>query len=250
VGAGDTLVGAVTSLLGVKMADAITSDRLLTCSRSARFSGARSLRRGEAEGRLAARRNSNLLEFLKGRNMKKLRLSVAMLTLLAIGTLAGCSGTAASPDVSNSIRKSLDQAGFKDVSVSQDRDKGIVTLGGQVATENDKSHAESLAKSFAGAQVVADQIAVIPVGVEKEAKAVNSDLDEGIEKNLDAALIQNKMHDNVKYEVKSGVVTLTGEVNSQYQRDHAEKVATRVPNVKQVVNDLQVKNQKASSSSQ
>ena len=70
--------------------------------------------------------------------MKKLRLSVTMLTLLAVGTLAGCSGTPRkSPDVSDSIRKSLDQAGFKDVSVSQDRDKGIVTLGGQVASEND-----------------------------------------------------------------------------------------------------------------
>jgi hyperosmotically inducible periplasmic protein len=180
--------------------------------------------------------------------MKKLRLSVAMLGLLAVGTLAGCSGTAASPDVSDGIRKSLDQAGFKNVSVSQDRDKGIVTLSGQVASENAKSQAESLAKSLAGAQVVADQIAVVPKGVEKEAKAVNSDLDEGIEKNLDAALIQNRMHGNVKYEVKSGVVTLTGEVNSQYKRDHAEQVATRVPNVKQVVNDLQVKNQKASSS--
>ena len=180
--------------------------------------------------------------------MKKLRLSVAMLTLVAVGAMAGCSGTAASPDVSESIRKSLDRAGFKDVSVSQDREKGIVTLGGQVGSENDKSEAESLAKSLAGAQVVADQIAVIPKGVEKEAKAVNSDLDEGIEKNLDAALIQNRMHGNVKYEVKSGVVTLTGEVNSQYKRDHAEQVATRVPNVKQVVNDLQVKNQKASSS--
>jgi hyperosmotically inducible protein len=181
--------------------------------------------------------------------MKKLRLLVAMLALLAIGILAGCSGTATkSPDISDSIRKSLDQAGFKNVSVSQDRDKGIVTLGGQVASESDKSQAESLAKSLAGAQVVADQIAVVPVGIEKEAKAVNSDLDDGIEKNLDAALIQNKMHDNVKYEVKSGVVTLTGEVNSQYKRDQAEKVATSVPNVKQVVNDLQVKNQKASSS--
>ena len=122
-----------------------------------------------------------------------------------------------------------------------------MTLGGQVASEDDKSQAESLAKSLAGAQVVANQIAVIPVGVEKDAKAVNSDLDQGIEKNLDAALIQNSMHDNVKYEVKSGVVTLTGEVNSQSKRDQAEKVATSVPNVKQVVNDLQVKNQKASS---
>jgi hyperosmotically inducible periplasmic protein len=181
--------------------------------------------------------------------MKKLRLSVAMFALLAVGILAGCSQTATkSPDVSDSIRKSLDQAGFKDVSVSQDRDKGVVTLGGQVTSENDKAQAESLAKSLAGAQVVANQIAVVPVGVEKEAKAVNSDLDQGIEKNLDAALIQNKMHGGVKYDVKNGVVTLTGEVNSQDKRDRAEKVATSVPNVKQVVNNLQVKNQKASSS--
>jgi len=52
----------------------------------------------------------------------------------------------------------------------------------------------------------------------------------------------------VKYEVKNGVVMLTGEVNSQHKRDFAEKVANGVPNVRQVVNDLQVKNQKATSS--
>jgi hyperosmotically inducible protein len=89
---------------------------------------------------------------------------------------------------------------------------------------------------------------VVPVGAEKDAKAVKSDLDRGIEENLDVALIQNQMHDKVKYEVKSGVVTLSGEVNSQDKRDNAEKVATNVANVKQVVNDLQVKDQKASSS--
>jgi hyperosmotically inducible periplasmic protein len=181
--------------------------------------------------------------------MKKLRLSVATVALLAVAILAGCSRPSTkSPEVSDNIRKSLDQAGFKDVEVSQDRDKGVVTLSGKVTSENDKSQAESLAKSLAVGQVVADQIAVIPVGIEKDARAVNSDLDDGIEKNLDAALIQNSMHDDVKYEVKSNVVTLTGEVNSQSKRDQAERVATSVPNVKQVVNDLQVKNQKASSS--
>ena len=95
--------------------------------------------------------------------MKSLRLSVTVLALLAVGTLSGCSGTAAkSPNVADSIRKSLDQAELKDVSVSQDRDKGIVTLGGHVTNENDKSQAESLAKSYAGAQVVADQSPLFP----------------------------------------------------------------------------------------
>ena len=181
--------------------------------------------------------------------MNTIKLLFASLTLLAIGATLGCSGASAkSPDVSDNIRNSLDQAGVKNVSVKEDRDKGVVTLGGNVTSENAKSQAETLAKSLAGAQVVADEIAVIPVGVEEDAKAVNSDLDKGIEKNLDAALIQNKMHDHVKYEVKSGVVTLSGEVNSQDKRNNAERVATNVPNVKQVVNDLQVREQKASSS--
>ncbi len=181
--------------------------------------------------------------------MNKLRLSIVVMALLALGVVAGCSRTSTkSPEVSDNIRKSLDQAGFKGVSVSQDRDKGVVTLGGKVTSENDKAQAESVAKSLAVGQVVADQIAVIPVGLEKDAKTVNSDLDDGIEKNLDAALIQNTMHDNVKFAVKNNVVTLTGDVNSQLKREQAETVAAAVPNVKQVVNDLQVKDQKASSS--
>ena len=180
--------------------------------------------------------------------MKTLKLFFTLLTLLAIGTLASCSGTSAkSPDVSDSIRKSLDQAGLKNVSVTQDRDKGVVTLGGNVAADADKLQAESIAKSMATGQVVADQIAVIPPGAERDAETVNSDLDQGIEKNLDAALIQNRLQKGVKYDVKSGVVTLTGEVNSQSKRAQVGQVASAVPNVRQVVNELQVKDQKATS---
>lgn len=181
--------------------------------------------------------------------MKMTKLLVAVLTLAAIGTMAGCRGTPAkSPDVSDNIRKSLDQAGLKDVTVTQDTDKGIVTLGGQVANDNQKAQAESLAKSLAAGEVVADQIAVIPAGGAADANAVNSDLDQGIEKNLDAALIQNKMKGLVNYTVKNGVVTLTGEVSSDDLRTNAEKAATGVPNVRQVVNAIEVvKNRKASS---
>jgi osmotically-inducible protein OsmY len=95
---------------------------------------------------------------------------------------------------------------------------------------------------------VANQIAVVLTGAESQSKTVNADLDSGIEKNLDAALVQNKLHKSVKYTVKNAVVTLTGEVSTQAQRAMAEKVASQVPNVKQVVNELQAKNQKATSS--
>lgn len=95
---------------------------------------------------------------------------------------------------------------------------------------------------------MANQIAVTPPGVEGEAKRVNPDLDAGIEKNLDAALITNRLQKAVKFDVKNGVVTLTGEVNSKTQRARAEKVASSVLNVKQVVNELEIKNPKATSS--
>ena len=180
--------------------------------------------------------------------MKTLANWPAYLTVVAVGILAGCSHTVKPPDVAVSIRTALDQAGFKKVSVDQDRDKGVVTLGGQVGADADKAQAEALARSLAGGEVVADQIAVLPMGAESEARTMNSDLDKGIEQNLDAALVAGKLHDGVKYAVKNHVVTLTGEVDSQSKRRAVAGVAASVPNVQQVVNELQVKNQKATSS--
>ena len=52
----------------------------------------------------------------------------------------------------------------------------------------------------------------------------------------------------VTYDVKTGVVTLKGDVNSQSMRSQAAQVASSVPNVQQVVNELQIKNQRASTS--
>ena len=176
----------------------------------------------------------------------------AVLGLMALAALVATQACTTSPtmapDVTGSIKDALKGAGLNDVSVSQDRDKGVVTLKGSVTGEMDKAKAETLAKSLAGSQVVGNEIAVLPPGAESMAKAVNSDLDDAIKKNLHATLLENNLQDLVKYDVKVGVVTLTGEVTSQAQRSDAQRIALVVPNVKQVVNKLDVKNQKASSS--
>ena len=65
---------------------------------------------------------------------------------------------------------------------------------------------------------------------------------------MDAELIKNRLHEHVKYAVKNHVVTLTGDVDSQGKRAQAKEVASQVLNVQQVVNELQVKAQKATSS--
>lgn len=181
--------------------------------------------------------------------MKMLKPFLSLLTVVVAGTLVGCSTTTTkAPDVNDSLRISLDQSGLKDVSLRQDRDKGVVTLGGHVKADAEKLQAEFIAKSIAGSEVVSNQIAVIPPGDATEAKMVASDLDKGIVGNLDAALIQDKLHGSVQYSVKNSVVTLTGAVDSPTKRAQAETDASTVPNVQQVVNELQIKNLKATSS--
>jgi hyperosmotically inducible periplasmic protein len=179
--------------------------------------------------------------------MKILTHWVPLLSMTVVLALTGCSNTTKSPAVSSAVRKALDQAGLKKVSVDQDRDKGVVTLGGQVSADGDKAQAESIAKSVAAGQVVSNQIAVVSAGAESDTRTVYKDLDKGIADNLDAALIQAKLHDGIKFSVKNQVVTLTGDVDSEAKRAQVQSTAGTVPNVQQVVNELQVKNQKASS---
>ena len=180
--------------------------------------------------------------------MKSLKLVSALYVAIAIAASLGCSDRSKAPDVSNDIRHALNQGGLNDVSVSQDRDKGVVTLGGKVRTGDDKARAESIAKSIAGNEVVSNEIGVRPNGDEGTAKKVDSDLDSGIDKNLDAMLVQHKLKNDVRYDVSNGVVTLKGTVPSQDRRSSVQNLAEQVPNVKQVVNELEVKHQRASSS--
>jgi hyperosmotically inducible periplasmic protein len=172
-------------------------------------------------------------------------LLLAGLLVLSTFPFSGCAREATkSPDVSGDVRNALDRAGLRDVHVSQDRDKGVVTLTGDVRSSDAKSEAESITRSIAAGQVVSDEVAVVPAG-DNDVKAVNADLDKAIDKNLDAALIQNRLNKAVRYDVKNGVVTLKGEVNSEAKRTAAQRIAASVPNVQQVINELDVKNQKA-----
>ncbi|HEV2401317.1 MAG TPA: BON domain-containing protein [Candidatus Sulfotelmatobacter sp.] len=172
---------------------------------------------------------------------------IGMMMGVALAVTLGCTTNSKAPDVTDNVRNALDSAGLSDVHVSDDRDKNVVTLSGTVPADDDKGRAESIAKSQAGSAVVADEIAVRPKGDESTAKKVDSDVDAGIEKNLDAMLVAHKMNHDVHYDVNNGVVTLKGNVVSQGQRSSVEKLAENVPNVKQVVNEIDVKNQRATS---
>lgn len=106
--------------------------------------------------------------------MKSSQLPLTMVTLLALGTLAACSAnstksadatdSAKSAEISANIRKSLDDAGLKQVSASHDHGSGMVTLAGEASSEEEKGKAESIAKSMSGGHAVSNHIAVMPMG--------------------------------------------------------------------------------------
>ena len=140
------------------------------------------------------------------------------------------------------VKKALEQAELKNVTVSEDRDKNTITLGGTVHSDEAKAKAAEVAKATANTRIIANEIRVQPIGSESEAKDVTSNLDDAIEKNYKAALIEtglDKQH--VRFKAKNGVLTLTGSVKNAKERQQAEKLAAGIPNTRQVLNQIEVR---------
>lgn len=142
----------------------------------------------------------------------------------------------------DAVSRALEQADLKGVTVSEDRDKNTITLGGKLHSDDAKNRAGEVAKSAAPGRLIANEVSVQPVGEESEARAVTSNLDDAIEKDYKAALISSHLDkQHIRYAASNGVLTLNGTVQNTGQKQEAEKLAGKVPNVKEVVNQLDVK---------
>jgi len=176
--------------------------------------------------------------------MRSIRLTgfAAVLLLLAFG-LACNSRKAENPPLKDNVKKAMEQADLKDVTVDEDVDKNVVTLGGKVHTEDAKNRAGDVAKSAAPNRVIANEISIEPVDNESAAKDIAKNVDDAIEKNYKAALIANHLDkQHISFKSKNGVLTLKGRVNTADDRQAAQDIAKTVPKVQQVINELQVKN--------
>src|SRR5690349_14511779 len=140
---------------------------------------------------LPARATQQEISFERRNTMRISRL-LALLTLLAaVFTIACSQQKANTPDVTDQIKDSLKANNLGDVKVSEDKDKGVVTLSGDVKSDEEKAQAEDIARKSAGGLIVANEIGVRPEGAEGEAKKVDNNLDKGIEDNFKAALTEN-----------------------------------------------------------
>jgi len=171
---------------------------------------------------------------------KRIAALLALTTAMSIG-IACSSANRASTDYKGNVKAALEQADLKDVTVSEDSAKNTITLGGTLHTEDAKDRAATVAQANAGPRIVSNEISVEPVGNERDARKIESNVDDGIESNFKAVLISKGLDkERIRYDAKNGVLTLKGSVKNPEQRKEAQELAKNTPNVQQVVNEIQV----------
>ena len=113
---------------------------------------------------------------------------------------------------------------------------GAVTLTGHVGTYRQKMAARSVVKRIADVHALVDNI---DVRLDREFNMT----DEGLAERIAHVLAWNVSGagKGIKAEVKNGVVTLTGEVEWQYQRANIEKNIEHVGGVVSVVDRITIK---------
>jgi osmotically-inducible protein OsmY len=175
--------------------------------------------------------------------VKAIALVPALLVGLACSSQRTPTAVASSEGTSykDAVKQALQQAELQDVSVDEDRDKNTITLGGKVHSEDARMQASEVAKAAAGSRTIANEISVQPVGVESESKDIASDLDSAIEKNYKAALTAKGLDkEHIRFDAKNGVLTLKGKVKNRTEKAQAEELAQATPNVRQVLNQIDV----------
>jgi hyperosmotically inducible periplasmic protein len=170
--------------------------------------------------------------------------------ILLAGSLivAGCQHSTARPDEKTAVNNSLNGNNLSSVSVSQDRDKGTMTLTGDVGSDSFKAQDQNLAQQAAPDYTIVNEIGVRSVGMVSQGNAVAADLDSAIESNFKASIKAHKNLDDqsIHPSAKNGTLVLKGTVKTSQQKQEAEDLARQVPNVQQVVNEIEVNPKKHS----
>lgn len=182
--------------------------------------------------------------------MKWGRNVLAIAGLAGMLMFAGCNNSPKYPDSQSAVNNALTQNNLGSIHVSQDRDKGVITLTGTVPSQDQKTQAENVAKGAASAYTIADEIAVVPPENASATQSAESDTDKAIEDNYKAELKKHRNLDDqsIDVNVKNGALVLSGTVKTPAQKREAERLAKSVPNVQQVVNEITIKPKKHSTS--
>lgn len=148
--------------------------------------------------------------------------------------------------------------------VNVDTLNGVVTLKGEVPTQQEKDAAEAVARSVTGVKRVDNQLVVnaaaagtgVPTGNEmkEKAKEAASNVAQEVKQETSEAVMLGTLktrliaagYSNVAVDVKQGEATLTGVVATDKDRTAVEAIVAKVNGVKKVNNQTTVKGKAAS----
>jgi hyperosmotically inducible periplasmic protein len=116
---------------------------------------------------------------------------------------------------------------------------GVVTLRGKVATADERNAAEEITKGIAGVRSVRNTLEVVPAA---KRKALDSKDDEISQTVRDRFSNDDQLRTvSIRVRADNGMITLMGTVPTVQAKDHAVAVARKVPGVRGVRNELQLK---------
>src|ERR1700749_5046434 len=100
-------------------------------------------------------------EYMKTTNNHNRFLLSTTAILAGVMAVAGCN-RASHPDEKSAVNDALKNNNLSAVSVGQDRDKGVMTLKGNLDSQDLKNQAENIAKQAAPDYTISDEIGVRP----------------------------------------------------------------------------------------
>ena len=169
--------------------------------------------------------------------------------IAVIMVLTGCMRSD-HPDVKLAVYNSLDQHDLRSVTVSEDREAGVITLSGIVGANDRRQRAEQIAQQAAPGYSIVDRIQVDNAGLQGEVKAATqaARFDSAIEDHFRATLASHRAlkTQNIKFAANNGTLTLKGTVRTAQERREAEDLAKKEPQVQHVVNEIQISGGKPS----
>ena len=167
------------------------------------------------------------------------RLTAAAALSLSIGLGAtACTATHEDDNTGNRVEKALEDANLKDVNVDYDRDANVVHLKGKVDSADQKQQAERIAETAVGTSgKVLNELEV--EGMDEDRMET---VDDQIKSRLNDAVNANERlsEQNIDFYVNNGVVTVTGEVDTQAQREQISQLVKGTPGVKDFANELTI----------
>ena len=158
--------------------------------------------------------------------------------LAAMALITGLSVACHRSETKDNVRKALDQSNMQQVGVKVDEDANIVHLTGTVESMADRTRAGEVANAAVGTTGrVLNEVTVRGLN-EKTASSLDGDIRKALDKSVDADPVLKQR--DVNFDVKNGMVAITGHVQSAAEKTRVTDIARSAPGVKDVANGLEI----------